>query len=102
MYFQATERAEIIAKSLQEKVGDKVQFKCPTADDMRKFMDVTEVYIKAFTDLLTFILKHEDKVKELQSFPLKEGDLIDITAKLNYAKALPLWWNNGDLITLIS
>lgn len=60
---------------------------------MRKFMDVTEVYIKTFTDLITYILKLEDKVTELQSFPVKNYDLIDLSAKLNIAKALPLWWH---------
>ncbi|KAB5565270.1 hypothetical protein PHYPO_G00239230 [Pangasianodon hypophthalmus] len=88
---EATDKSKTIAETLQEKVDGKIQFKCPTADDMRKFMEVTEVFIKAFTDLIVFILKHEDQVKVLQSFPVKEGDLVDLTAKLNVAKDLPLW-----------
>ncbi|MCJ8740411.1 hypothetical protein PDJAM_G00058780 [Pangasius djambal] len=91
VYFQATDKAQTIADTLQEKVDGKTQFKCPTADDMRKFMEVTELFIKAFTDLIVFVLKHEDQVTVLQSFPVKEGDLVDLTAKLNIAKALPLW-----------
>lgn len=69
---------------------------------MRQFMDVTEVYIKVFTELITYILKLEDKVPGLQSFPVKNDDLIDLSAKLNIAKALPLWWNQrwGDNINL--
>ncbi|XP_017340775.1 uncharacterized protein LOC108274852 [Ictalurus punctatus] len=88
---EASEKAETIAESLQEKVDGKTQFKCPSADVMRKFMDVTDVYIKAFTDLIAFIMKNVDHVVELQSFPVKEGDVIDLAAKLNAAKDLPLW-----------
>ncbi|XP_027012251.2 uncharacterized protein LOC113648923 [Tachysurus fulvidraco] len=88
---QATEDAENIAKSLQETVDGKIQFKCPTAYDMKKFMDVTVVFIKAFSNLLTFIKEKEEKVEALKSFPVKEGDLDDLTAKLYVAMALPLW-----------
>ncbi|KAF4081770.1 hypothetical protein AMELA_G00164850 [Ameiurus melas] len=88
---EATEKAETIAESLQEKIDGKIQFKCPTADDMRQFMDVTDVFVKAFTDLIAFIMKHEDQVVALQSFPVKEADVIDLAAKLNVAKNLPLW-----------
>lgn len=89
--FQATEDTETIAKSLQETVDGKIQFKCPTAYDMKRFMEVTEVFIKAFSNLLTFIKEKEGKVEALKSFPVKEEELKDLTAKLFVAMALPLW-----------
>ncbi|GAA6081355.1 uncharacterized protein LOC113656467 isoform X1 [Tachysurus ichikawai] len=88
---QATEDTETIAKSLQETVDGKIQFKCPTAYDMKRFMEVTEVFIKAFSNLLTFIKEKEGKVEALKSFPVKEEELKDLTAKLFVAMALPLW-----------
>lgn len=58
---------------------------------MRQFMEVTEVFLKALTALITFIIKTKDKVQVLQTFPVKEAELTDLTAKLNVAKNLPLW-----------
>ncbi|KAG7324675.1 hypothetical protein KOW79_012691 [Hemibagrus wyckioides] len=88
---EASEKAEAIADSLQETVDGKIQFKCPTAYNMKRFMEITEVFIKAFNDLVIFIKEKEEKVKELQTFPVKEEDLKDLTAKLYVAMALPLW-----------
>ncbi|KAK3526461.1 hypothetical protein QTP70_027723 [Hemibagrus guttatus] len=88
---EASEQTNAIAESLQEKVDGKIQFKCPTAYNMKKFMEITEVFIKAFNDLITFMKEKEEKVKELQTFPVKDGDLKDLTAKLYVAMALPMW-----------
>ncbi|TVK90174.1 hypothetical protein Baya_16689 [Bagarius yarrelli] len=88
---EASEKAEKIAESLQETVDGQLQFKVPEVYTIKRFIDITGVFIQAFSDLINFIKQKEDRVKELKSFPLTQEDVDDLRMKLSKVMALPMW-----------
>ncbi|XP_008288384.1 uncharacterized protein PF11_0207-like [Stegastes partitus] len=88
---EAVDSAYDIAKKLKDKLDGSTYYNIPTGGDMRDFLAAGDAFLKGFSDLDEFIAKNLGKIPQLATFPVKQGDIDDLTTQLKVAKDLPLW-----------
>ncbi|XP_008288383.1 uncharacterized protein LOC103363406 [Stegastes partitus] len=87
---EAVDSAYDIAKKLKGKLDGTIYYNIPTGGDMRDFLAAGDAFLKGFSDLDEFIAKNLGKIPQLATFPVKQGDIDDLTTQLKVAKDLPL------------
>ncbi|XP_072023113.1 uncharacterized protein [Amphiura filiformis] len=87
----AVDQASSAAKPLQKKIEGKVSWDVPNADDIAHLLNASAAFLTAFDDFRKFAISHSSEFPILQSLPLTQADIDDLSTKLDTVKKMPFY-----------
>ena len=89
--FQATDQAVAASKALQTELKERTQYSGPPVGDTVKLISAAGVFLKGYSDLVTYVTQRQQKFPQFESFPVKQPDIITLTVQIQAVRDLPLW-----------